>query len=414
MATNSGQPYRVPFSGVGYRYSDADKAIVCEVMGTTSTLTQGAHQIAFEKKFAQFVSVPFAFATSSAVAALELAAVLADLKPGDEVICPAHTYCASAYPFARHGARLKWADIDRETFVISPDSVRSLVTEKTRVIVAVHLYGLPADITELRAIADDCGALLVEDCAQSIGASLEGAPTGSVGDLAVFSFQSHKNISTLGEGGMLTVRDPEMARRVPGLRHNGHRPFERKDNRYWHPAMTNVGTDLPGVWPHNFCLGEAQAALGSFLLDRVMEINDVRRQRYFKARSVLQPFPELVFQDTPEERISAHHLLPFRYDGQPYRANSHDFMERLAVKHRIQAATQYYPLYRYELFAESGHGEASVPETDEFFDNMVSLPFHVWMPEEDFDYMLTSVLETADHLRRLGGHWYLKDDQQHA
>jgi perosamine synthetase len=406
MVASDSSQYKVPFSGVGYKYSDADISVVVEAMRTGSTLTQGENQVAFETKFAEFVSVPHAFAVSSAAAALELAAVLAQVGPGDEVICPAHTYVATAYPFARHGARLRWADIDPDTFLLSAESIKSLMSPRTKVVIAVHLYGLPVDLAAIRRICDEAGVMLVEDCAQSIGATFDGAPTGSFGDLAVFSFQSHKNISTLGEGGMLVVRDEKLASLVPGLRHNGHRKFDRVDNRYWHPAMSNVDFDIPGVWPHNFCLGEPQAALGAALLDRVEKINGRRRERYFKARHILGQFPELVFQDMPVGRQSAHHLLPFRYDGAEFGAGNHDFMERLVSRHGVQPATQYFPLNRYGLFATSASGHANVPNTDRFFDNMVSLPFHVWMEERDFDYVLEATSETASFLRKHGGPWF--------
>ena len=397
--------YRVPFSGVGYRYSAEDKDVVMQAMDSGVTLTQGTNQIEFEKKFAKFIGVPAAFATSSAATAFELAAILINLSPGDEVICPAHTYCASAYPFARHGVQMRWADIDRETFVVSVESVKSLITERTKAIIAVHLYGLPANLDQLREVANQANVLLVEDCAQSIGAKFGEAETGSVGDLSVYSFQSHKNISTLGEGGMLTVQNPELSKHVAGLRHNGHRPFVRSDSRYWYPAMSDVAFDIEGVWPHNFCMGEPQAAIGTVLLDRVADINSKRRSRFLYSQEALSAYPELVFQTIPNGRTSAHHLLPFRYDGLNYGANNHDFMERLAQQHLIQPATQYYPLNRYELFATSGNGEADVPNTDEFFDNMVSLPFHVWMPDLDFRYVVDSVAETAEYLRAHGGSW---------
>lgn len=388
---------RVPFSGVGARYTEDEKKAVLEAMDATGTFTQGPFQDRFEAAFAKFVGMPHAFATSSCATALELAAILLRLQPGDEIICPAHTYCASAYPFARHGVKLKWADIDAETLVVSPETIAPLITKKTRAIIVVHLYGLGADMPGIMALANKHGLKVIEDCAQSIGATVGGRITGSFGDISCFSFQSHKNISTLGEGGMLCLKDPDWAKVVPGLRHNGHRPFGPRD-RYWHPAMVNVDFDYDGVWPHNFCLGEVQCALGLKMLERVPAINERRRARYYRFTEVLSGVKEMVFQKIPEGRISSHHLLPFRYDGAAGKVN-HDFIQRLVDVHGVRPATQYYPLNRYPLFARSGNGDANVPNTDRFFDNMVSLPFHHWMPDEDFQYMIDAVLETAHVLR---------------
>jgi perosamine synthetase len=395
----SGDGVRIPFSGVGARYTEEEKQAVLEAMDARDTYTQGRYQARFEAEFAAYVGMPHAFATSCCATALELAAILLRLKPGDEVICPAHTYCATAYPFARHGIRLVWADIDPETFVVSAATLAPLITQRTKAIIVVHLYGLGADMPSIMALAAPRGIRVIEDCAQSIGATVDGKMTGSFGDISCFSFQSHKNISTLGEGGMICVKDEAWTAVLPGLRHNGHRPYPAPRERYWHPAMVDVDFDWDGVWPHNFCLGEIQCALGLKMLGRVADINAKRRARYRRIVAALESFPELVFQRIPDRCVSAHHLLPFRYGPVASGATNHDFFERMVTVHGIRPATQYYPLYRYPLFRKSGNGEASVPNTDIFFDNMVSLPFHHWMPDEDFEYMIEATQETASVLR---------------
>lgn len=394
---------RVPFSGVGARYTAEEKAAVLEAMDNAATYTQGPYQDRFEQAFAAFTGMPHAFATSCCATALELAAILLRLAPGDEIICPAHTYCASAYPFARHGAVLKWADINPDTLVTSAAAIAPLITPRTKAIIVVHLYGLGApDMADIMALAAAHNLPVIEDCAQSVGATVDGRMTGGFGDISVFSFQSQKNISTLGEGGMLCVKNPEWAAVLPGLRHNGHRPFDGPRDRYWVPAMVNVDFDWEGVWPHNFCLGEVQCALGVKLLERVPAINALRRERYYRALEAFAAFPEMAFQQVPENCVSAHHLLPFRYDGAPFGKTNHDFIQRLVDEHGVRPVVQYYPLNRYPLFARAGMGAADVPHTDRFFDNMVSLPFQHWMAEEDFAYMLDAVRRVAEALRAGG------------
>lgn len=391
--------FRVPFSGVGARYTAAEKQAVLEAMDATSTYTQGAYQARFEAAFSAFIGVPHAFATSSCAAALELAADLLRLEPGDEVIIPAHTYCATAYPFARHDIAIRWADIDPDTLVVTREMVEPLVTDRTKAIVVVHLYGLPCPMPEIMDLAREHGIKVVEDCAQAIGAAIDGRRMGSFGDIACFSFQSHKNISTLGEGGMITVHDPNYAEVLPGLRHNGHRPFPPPRPRYWVPAMNNVDFDYEDVWPHNFCLGEVQCALGLEMLKRVDELNADRGQRFHRFVDELVEFPELVFQTIPLGYQSSYHLLPCRYEGAETEKTNHDFIQHMVDIHRIQPVVQYYPLYRYPLFARAGHGDAVVPNTDRFFDNMLSLPFHQWIPENDFQYMIEATKKTAEALR---------------
>lgn len=392
--------FKIPYYGVGLKYTEEEKQAVITAMNSIVTLTQGEYQQKFQEKFGEFIGMPYSFATSCCATAIELAAILAKLKPGNEVICPAHTYCASVYPFARYGVKIKWADIDPDTLVVSADTIASLINEKTKIIIAVHLYGLPAQMPEIMQVAKKHNILVVEDCAQSIGATINNKKVGSFGDISVFSFQSHKNITTLGEGGMICCKNDEWARALLGLRHNGHRPYLGHREQYWYPAMVNLDFDYENIWPHNFCIGEPQCALGIKLLDRVDKINDDRRNRHYRFVDAMKNFSELVFQQIPENYKSAHHLLPFRYDGSITGKNSHDFIENIAYRQGVQAIVQYYPLNRYPLFKKSGHGDANIPNTDLFFDNMVSLPFHHWMSNDEFNYMIEATKRAALDLRK--------------
>ena len=381
--------FKVPFSGVGAKYTENEKAAVLKAMDAESTFTQGTYQQEFEEKFSNYINKKHAFATNCAATALELAAILLELKPGDEVICPAHTYCASAYPFAKHGAKLVWADINPRTLVIDKETIEPLITDRTVAIIAVHLYGLPAPMKQICQLGKEHNTVIIEDCAQAIGASINDQVVGSFADISIFSFQSHKNISTLGEGGMICFDDNDWASILPGLRHNGHKPFSSDREFYWKPAMNNVDFDIEGVWPNNFCIGEVQCALGIETIDRVGQLNNARKKRFDYFTNEFSSFSEMQFQLIPEGYKSSYHLLPFKYKHN--KTHSDDFIKMLAFEHGVQAIVQYYPLNRYPLFIQSDFGEADIPNTDEFFDNMVSLPFHVWMSDDDFEYMTDSV-----------------------
>ena len=189
------------------------------------------------------------------------------------MICPAHTFAASAIPFCHTGASIRWADIDQRSLVVSAETIAPLVNENTKVIIVVHLYGLVCDMDPILELAHERGILVVEDVAQALGATYKGRQAGSMGDFGCFSFHTHKNMTTLGEGGVLTVKDPELAKVVPGFRHNGMRGFEGERENYWTPAMGNVDFDWDGVWPYNFCIGEIQCAAGIKQLERVDQMN---------------------------------------------------------------------------------------------------------------------------------------------
>ena len=147
-------------------------------MLSADPMTQGRHQQEFEEKFRNICGANHAFAVSSCTAALELAALLCNLSENDEVILPAHTFAASAIPFARTGAKLVWADIDLNTRVVTAETIEPLITEKTKVLVVVHLYGLICDMDPIMALAKKHDLLVVEDAAQAIGVAYKGQMAG--------------------------------------------------------------------------------------------------------------------------------------------------------------------------------------------------------------------------------------------
>lgn len=400
MSAHNLMPLVVPWSGRGHAYTEDEIALVAEVMRSTDPLTQGKHQEAFERRFAADTDTAHAFAVSSCTGALELSALLCRLAPGDEVVMPAHTYCASAIPFARTGARLVWADIDPGSRLVTVDTIRPCLTPRTRAIIVVHLYGLVCDMDPILELAAEHGLRVVEDVAQAIGAHYKGRPAGSMGDFGCFSFHTHKNITTLGEGGMLTVRADADAALVPGLRHNGQRGFDQDRPHYWIPAMSDVDFDIDGLWPYNFCIGEVQCALGNALLDRLDAMNADRAARAARFHDAFVDFPELVFQDEPDGCGHTHHLLAVRYDGSAWGRTRDELIATLAYQRGVRAAVQYCPLYRYPMFQKAGFGEENCPNTDDFFDNMVSFPFHHWMPETQFSTMIAQTRQALLQLRR--------------
>ncbi|MBI5523535.1 MAG: DegT/DnrJ/EryC1/StrS family aminotransferase [Desulfarculus sp.] len=390
--------YRIPFSGRAHRYTAEEVALVARVMQEADPLTQGRHLGEFQEAFSAYIGVPHCFATMNATCALELAAQLCELKPGDEVIVPAHTFTSSAYPFAKQGARLVWADSDPGTRVVTAQMIADKLSPRTKVVVVVHLYGFAAEMPEIMDLARRRHLLVVEDVAQALGAEVGGRKAGTFGDLGVFSFHSHKNVTTLGEGGMLVVRDPAQAALVPLLRHNGHCAFTQERPHYWTPAMGNLDLPRPGLWPSNYCLGEVESALGVALLARIDQMNAEKRGRACRFIDALADFPELVFHRVESTRHT-YHLLAAYMDESARPGLRDAFMERMAFDKLIKCVVQYYPLYRYPLYIKNGFGQADCPGADDFFDHMVSFPFQHWLSDEDLAYMLASTREVLEGLR---------------
>lgn len=386
---------KIPFGGRAHFYTEDELDLISRVCREATTLTQGPYLSAFERKFENFSGTSGnAFAVNNATSALELVAQMCLLQAGDEVIIPAHTYTSSAYPFARKGSKIVWADIDPETRVVNPESILSCITKNTKVIVVVHLYGYGANVKRICEIARERNIIVVEDVAQALGVCIDGRMAGTFGKFAVFSFHSHKNVSTLGEGGMLLVNDPLYSEVVPMLRHNGHRPYSSDRKDYWKPAMSDVVMpELYGhqLMPNNYCLGEVECALGAALLDRVAEINRLKRKRAEKFIFALSDFESLSFHKEFSLRHN-YHLLAARVDG----GRRDDLMRCLIADFGVQSVVQYNPLYRYPLYQSLGFDSANCPQTDYFYDNMISFPFGLNISELDLEYVMESCYKAAE------------------
>ena len=348
---------------------------LAEYLRNTKNVSMGPENVAFEEDFKAYLGCNDAIALNSATSALEMCGVLAGLKPGDEVIVPAHTFVSSAVPFARRGAVIKWADIDPESFVIDPKSVQKLISDKTKLIIVVHLYGLPANMDAILDLTKDKKIYIVEDCAQAPGAEYKGKKVGTIGDFGCFSFHGHKNISTLGEGGILSLKDAGMGEYARKMRWMGNWPFQQKREKYWRPAMGNIVAPMDNEWPYNFCLGEPNAMLGRLLIKRLDTINDTRNAQAKLVLDTLKDFPELQFQKQFADRKSAYHLLPARYDGSKYGKTKDDLIDILFNKYKLKTVVQYWPLYKTDLFQRLNYGSADIPESDKFFDQMISFPW---------------------------------------
>jgi dTDP-4-amino-4,6-dideoxygalactose transaminase len=377
--------FKVPYPARMYAYTEEEIAAVVNVLRGTRTLSQGEYQATFENDFAAFVGTSHAYAVSSGSAALKLTAQLCRLEPGDEVIIPAYTFCASAIPFGATGARIVWADIDPSTRTISAEDVANKITPRTKVILAVHLLGMPCDMDRIMELARPHGIKVVEDCAQAPGATYKGRRVGSIGDFACFSFNSAKNLTTLGEGGMLVVNNDQDAAAVTGLRHNGIRAYPAGRPRYWVPAMSNVDLDVEGQWPGKSCLTEAQCALGSALLTRLDTISQTLRAQFESLRDMLKPLGCIKFQDVPSGRGFVAHCCIAGLEGAG--VSRDEFMDVMTREYGIQLIVQYRPLYQFPLFQKMGFGQADCPQLENYWSNSFSYPWWCGVPEETLDYL---------------------------
>ena len=390
---------KINWSGRSHNYSNKDINYLVKIIKTADPLTQGKYLKKFEQVFSKYIKKKNVFAVSSATGALEIISLLLKLKKGDEVIIPAHTYCASAIPFARQGAKIIWSDINFNTRVVDIDDIKIKITSKTKAILIVHLYGYSCDFRKIIGFCRKRKIKIIEDCAQSLGAEIKKKKVGTFGDFSCYSFHAQKNITTLGEGGMLYVKDKTLAYKVLGLRHNGHCNFKFKRNHYWLPAMGNLDLDIKNKWPYKFTLSEIQCGAGIVMMKKLDKLNQLRINRAKKFINSLANFDELNFNSTFKNQRHVYHLLSAYYEPSK-KVNRNSLIEKLFKNYSIKCAVQYYPLYKYPLFKKMGFGKHKCSNTEKFFNNMISFPFHIWMPDKQFNYMISSVEKTLMDLRR--------------
>jgi perosamine synthetase len=216
----------------------------------------------FEKKFAEYIQVKHALAVCNGTAALHLALAALGVSRGDEVIVPDLTFVATANAVAYTGATPVLVDVSKESWCIDPEAISKAITDKTKAIIPVHLYGHPADMDTINEIAKKNGLYVIEDAAEAHGAEYKGRRVGSLGICGAFSFYGNKIITT-GEGGMITSNDEDFYERAKYLRDHAM----SKNRRYWH---TEIG--------YNYRLTNIQAALGLAQLERIDDLLNKKRQ----------------------------------------------------------------------------------------------------------------------------------------
>jgi len=226
----------------------------CVASGWVSSL--GSYISRFEQTFASFCGVKHGVSTSNGTAALHLAMASLDIGPGDEVIIPSLTFIATANAVRYLGANPVFVDSSPRTWNLSPESMAKTITTRTRAVIPVHLYGHPADMDAINALAKKHGMIVIEDAAEAHGAEYRGQRTGSLGRAAAFSFYGNKVVTT-GEGGMITTDDDGLAERAISLRDHGM----SRERRYWHPVIG-----------YNYRLTNMQAALGVAQMERIDEM----------------------------------------------------------------------------------------------------------------------------------------------
>jgi len=329
-------------------------------------LVSGERVEEFEKKFARYINVKHAIATSNGTSALHTALLSLGIMPGDEIITTAFSFIASSNCILFVGAKPVFVDIDSKTYNIDPDEIKKSITNKTRAVLIVHLFGQPCEMEQIVDICKEKHLLLIEDACQAHGAEYDGKKVGSFGDVATFSFYATKNMTT-GEGGMITTNNDEVAEKSKLIVNQG------QSKKYYHTALG-----------FNFRMTEIQAALGIFQLKKLDDVNKKRiKNAKFMTKSLLDT-KELV---TPFVSPKVRHV----FHQYAIRSKQRDKLQTYLLNKGIQTAIHYpVPIYRQPIYQSLGFN-INLKNTEMVSRDILSLPVHQSLSKRDLEKITTEV-----------------------
>lgn len=329
----------------------------------------GPNVQAFEQESAEYLGVKHALGCASGTDALHLALRAEGIGPGDEVITSAFTFIATTEAIKYVGAKPVFVDIDARTFNITPENIEAAITDKTKAIMPVHLFGQPVDMAAIKALCDKYDLKLIEDCAQSFGARIDGRQTGSIGNAAGFSFFPSKNLGAFGDGGLVVTQSDETAEMLKMLRNHGSKV------RYYH--------DVIG---YNSRLDDMQAVVLRAKLKRIDQYNQARRKAAHRYSELMADLP----LQTPYEDGLGEHV----YHQYTLLSDQRDKIIETLQAEQIGCAVYYpVPLHRQNVFKDECAG-LSLPVTESVAARCFSLPICPMLSEDNIE-KIVAVIKTA-------------------
>jgi dTDP-4-amino-4,6-dideoxygalactose transaminase len=382
----------------GAVYGVEEREALLEVLSAGAP-SCGAAVKRFEEAFAEFCGAEYGLGVTSATTGLQLAMIAAGVGPGDEVITTPISWISTANAAAALGAKVVFADVDPGTLNLDPASVAEKITDKTKVILPVHLYGQCCDMDALNALAEPRGIVVVEDAAHAAGAEYKGRKAGALGDIGVFSFHQQKNMVTLGEGGMVTTSNRKLYERMLSYRSLCCLTYDPKGKylpidetvhpmgkRYWYLDFDEIG--------FNYRMTDAQAAVGLVQLEKLDSFNARRIEIAKKYTCGLRNIPGLTLPHVQPECKHVYHVYALLVEPE-FRLNKEDFMWELYTEKKIKVWSHYMPIHLTTAYRKLGHGPGECPIAEELFGKYVSLPIHPRMTEDAIQYVIRSVRELA-------------------
>lgn len=391
---------------------DADIEAVVKVL-KSDYLTTGPAVAAFEKKVADYVGAKYAVAVSNGTAALHVACLAAGIGEGDEVITTPITFAASANCVLYCGGTPVFADIDPDTYNISPEELESKITPQTKAIIPVHYTGQPCDMDAILEIARKHDLLVIEDGAHALGASYKGKKIGSIADMTCFSFHPVKPVTT-GEGGMIVTDNEELYRKLVLYRSHGitrdkdmMQQYEEQLHQSSDPALQEAADMLrgdvidPGGWyyqqlelGYNYRITDISCALGASQMDKLDRFLERRRQIAKKYDEAFADIPQIKTPWQQEGCQSGWHL----YMIQTMERSRREVFDGLRQA-GIGVNVHYIPVYRHPYYQRNGYAGVHCLNAEAFYERAISLPIFPGLTGQQQDYVIEHVIKECTAIR---------------
>lgn len=343
-------------------------------------LTTGPKVAEFEKKVADYVGAKYAVAVSNGTAALHIACLAAGVEVGDEVVTSPITFAASSNCVLYCGGTPVFADIDEETYNISPLEIEKKITDKTKAIIPVHYTGQPCDMDKIMQIAKEHNLVVIEDAAHALGSSYKNTKIGSIADMTCFSFHPVKPITT-GEGGMVVTNDEKLYQKLLLFRSHGITRDElllTENQGGWYYQQLELG--------YNYRITDISCALGCSQMDKLESFIMKRREI---AKCYNEAFAEVDGITIPKQMLdceSGWHLYMIQVED---RKNVFDRLRSVGIGVNVH----YIPVYKHPYYQKIGYADCCCPNAENFYAKAISLPIFPELTEEQQQYVIQKVIE---------------------
>ncbi|NSW89122.1 MAG: DegT/DnrJ/EryC1/StrS family aminotransferase [Firmicutes bacterium] len=379
----------LPWYGLGAIYEQDDIDAVLKILNPCVTEAKGFFRLPeeteFQKAFAEYEECKYASAVNSCGTGLDLALQILDIGPGDEVITTPLTFICTATCILLKGAKPVFADIDPRTYNLDPAKVEEKITERTKAVIPVHFAGLSADIEGFERLAKKYGIKVIYDSAHAVGSKYKGKKIGGFGDMSVFSFQSNKNMSTLGEGGAITTNNEEYFTRLERIKSFGFKYGPVDD-------VVELGS--------NYRMTKLQSAVGLTQLKKVDKNACIRKKFAEYLSEKLKDVEEITTPYVPEGYEHVYHLYTLLFNDEKVGKPKEEFIKILKEKYKIGVTIHYRPVYKWTVFKERGYNGDDTPITAKIMRQLFNVPVFARMQYEDFDYIAWAIKETIAELRK--------------